>query len=92
MQTSAKPYTHCVTVEVLIFGAAAAAIKADRVPVTVPNDASAQHVLDALATQHPTLRAALQGARLAVNQSFAKADTAIKAGDEVALISLVGGG
>ena len=82
-------------VEVLIFGGAALAAKADRVTVAVGEAPTVRAVLAALHEQHPPLKFALpppESGRLAVNQAFAKGDHAIKPGDEVALITLVGGG
>jgi molybdopterin converting factor small subunit len=84
-----------VTVEILIFGPAAAAAKADRLSVTLPDGSqpgTAADVLHALAAQHPILKSVLATARLAVNHTFAKPDTRIRPGDELALIALVGGG
>lgn len=81
-----------MTVEILLFGAAAAAVKAERLPVTLPAAATVRDALEALAIQHPALRQLLQSARLAVNHAFARPETPIRPGDEVALISLVGGG
>jgi molybdopterin converting factor small subunit len=88
-------------VEVLIFGAAAVSAKSDRVTVEVEGASTVRTVLAAMRAQHPTLRPALPPAdsgRLAVNQAFASGDHPIKPvsgaapGDEVALITLVGGG
>ena len=82
-------------VEVLLFGAAATREKSDRVTVIVGVEPTVQDVLRALHEQHPDLRFALPSAdtgRLAVNQSFAKGEHPIRAGDEVALVTLVGGG
>lgn len=81
-----------MTVDVLIFGMAAERAGADRVRVTVPEGSGAQGVLAALVEQHPVLGFAAAGARLAVNSVFAGERTEVRAGDEVALISLVGGG
>lgn len=81
-----------MTVEILLFGAAAAAVKAERIPVTLPVAATVRDVLDALTVQYAPLRPMLQSARIAVNHGFAKPETPIRPGDEVALISLVGGG
>ncbi|MGD9791147.1 MAG: MoaD/ThiS family protein [Phycisphaerales bacterium] len=81
--------------EVLIFGAAAMNAKAGRVTVTVGARATVRDVLVALREQHPGLRFALPNpdtGRLAVNQAFARGDHEVKAGDEVALITLLGGG
>lgn len=84
-------------VEVLLFGPAAMAAKADRVVVTLTATAGATHatvreVAAALVEQHPTLGIALAAPRLAVNQKFASPQDVIRPGDEVALITLVGGG
>jgi molybdopterin converting factor small subunit len=79
-------------VQVLVFGATAAAAKAPSVRVSVPSHATAATVLAALAEQHPSLRFALGSARLAINSGFAAAETRVHAEDELALIALVGGG
>ncbi len=78
----------------LIFGPAASAAGSDRLRVRFADgeSPSAGEVLAALAREHPDVGFALGGARLAVNQAFAAAETRIVAGDEVALIALVGGG
>jgi len=81
-----------VTVEVLIFGSAAQAVKSDRMVVEVGEAATAREVLVALAENRPELRFAVVSARLAVNQAFAAPELRIEPGDELALISLVGGG
>jgi molybdopterin converting factor small subunit len=82
-------------VAVLIFGGAALTAKAERVTVDVGQAPTVRAVLAALHEQHPALRFALpplESGRLAVNQTFAKGDHPIQPGDEVALITLVGGG
>lgn len=88
-------------VEVLLFGAASLGAKSDRVTVEVSDAPKVREVLAALHAQHPSLKFALppvETGRLAVNQAFAKGDHPIKpgpvekGGDEVALITLVGGG
>lgn len=81
-----------MTIDVLIFGPAADAAGAPRVRVTPAERPTVASVLAALADQHPALGFALSGARLAVNRAFAPAEAPIAPGDEVALISLVGGG
>jgi molybdopterin converting factor small subunit len=88
-------------VEVLIFGGAALRAAADRVTVDVSDLPTVREVLAALHGQHPSLRFALpppDTGRLAVNHAFATGDHPIRpgpvgaGGDEVALITLVGGG
>lgn len=81
-----------MTVEVLIFGAAAHHANTDRVPITLTDSATASDALNALARQHPHLAFATSGARLAINHAFAAPDSPILPTDELALISLVGGG
>jgi len=81
-----------MTTQVLVFGAAGAAVNADRVVVRVEEPATVRGVLEALRDQHPGLAFAVAAARLAVNQAFAGPDTPVTAADEIALISLVGGG
>lgn len=79
----------------LLFGAAAIREKADRVIVIVDAEPTVKDVLRALQEQHPDLRFAVplaETGRLAVNQAFARGDHPVKAGDEIALVTLVGGG
>lgn len=87
--------------DVLVFGSVAVAAGADRVSVEVGHAPTVRDVLAGLHAQHPALRFALppnSAARLAVNHIFAAEDRVIKpgpragGGDEVALITLVGGG
>lgn len=86
-------------VEVLVFGPVRAAIQRDRVTVDVvaaeDGVCTTGQVLKALQEQHPALRSSIgpiERARLAVNQRYVDGNTAVRAGDEVALIAMVGGG
>ncbi|MBL8745742.1 MAG: MoaD/ThiS family protein [Phycisphaerae bacterium] len=81
-----------MTVHVLIFGAAASAAGSDRVMVVVGDHPTVDEISAALAEQHPALRFALSAPRLAVNGAFAGRETVVAECDEVALITLVGGG
>lgn len=86
-----------MTLDLLIFGPAAAAAGADRVSVRVPDEpagATAAAVLRAAADQHPALAdlAASRGARLAINHEFAAPHDRVRPGDELALIAMVSGG
>jgi molybdopterin converting factor small subunit len=84
-----------VKVDVLIFGAAASDAGSDRVAVTVGDRPTVREVLAALHVQHPVIRGALpppESGRLAVNHAFASGDHEIGHGDEVALVTLLGGG
>lgn len=84
-------------VEVLLFGPASQAAGSDRIGVECEvvagaSGPTAAAVLAAIASQHPGLAFAAEGARLAVNHAFASPEAPIGVGDEVALVSLVGGG
>lgn len=84
-----------MVLEVLIFGAAALAAKADRVSIVVGGEGdspTAGDVAAALGSQHPALGFALRSGRIAINQRYAAPDAPIAADDEVALIALLGGG
>lgn len=68
---------------------------ADEVTVTVNDSPTAGDIVAALLEQHPALGFALVPSarpRLAVNHAFAEPQMQVRAGDEVALITLVGGG
>lgn len=78
--------------DVLIFGSAAVVAKADRVRVQLGDAPTLAEVARAMTEQHPALVFALRSPRFAVNQAFAGEDTRIAPTDEVALITLVGGG
>jgi molybdopterin converting factor subunit 1 len=83
-----------VRIAVRLFASAReAAGGAERVEVDVPGErAAAADVLAALAARADKLAAVAARSRLAVNQSFATAETPVRSGDEVALIPPVGGG
>jgi molybdopterin converting factor small subunit len=82
-----------VTIEVLVFGVAAQSVKSDRVTVRVERGApSVRDILAAIGEQHPLLRHAATHGRIAVNHAFAQHECTVSATDEVALISMVGGG
>lgn len=78
--------------DVLIFGSAAVAAKADRVRVQLGESPTLADVARAMMEQHPTLAFALKSPRFSVNHVFAGSDATIVPTDEVALITLVGGG
>lgn len=79
-------------IEVLIFGPAAQAAKADRITIVLDDNASVRQALEAIVAQHPALKFATAGARLAVNQSIVPDSALLHPRDEVALLSLLGGG
>jgi molybdopterin synthase catalytic subunit len=64
----------------------------DTVAVQLPEPATVQALLAALAEAYPRLAEALPSALTAVNKQFAFADTPLQAGDEVALFPPVSGG
>lgn len=81
--------------EVLIFGAAALAARSGRLSVDVPHPATAADVLAALEAQHPSLAFALKPPatpRLAVNHAYVPPTHTVSPADELALITLLGGG
>jgi sulfur-carrier protein len=77
---------------VLLFGGEARTAGADSVCVELDGPARCSSLREALGNQCPALRGVLQSARFAVNGEFARDDRQLQAGDEVALIGLVGGG
>jgi molybdopterin converting factor small subunit len=77
---------------VLIFGPLARELACASITVDVPDNASARDVSDALAACYPHKSTFFRGARLAVNHAFQPEETPLQAGDEIALIELVGGG
>ncbi len=77
---------------ILLFGPAAAAVKADRVVIESKELCSAGQLKDLMSLQFPTLDVFLQAGRLAVNQSFVAVDTKVNAEHETALITMVSGG
>jgi len=81
-----------VTLEVLLFGGAAAAANSDRAVVRVLDPCTCAGVLAALRESAPALGPYVDAGRLAVNHAFAPPDRVIGPTDEVALISLVSGG
>ena len=81
----------------LLFGPAADAAGADRIMLSLPEQATVADALAAIASQYPALAFAVEssgsaGGRLAVNHEYAAADRRLAPGDEVAVISLVSGG
>ena len=86
------PQSASDTMKVLLFGPAAKAENSRHAEVRVSLPSTAGAVLQALASQHPALAFALPGSRLAVNHAFAEPDSAVRQGDELALIAMVSGG
>ncbi len=82
-----------MTIEVLLFGPAARAAQADRLPVPIDGPQITCGDLRArLAKQAPDLARLLPASRFAVNHAFVEDSCIISPADEVALIGLVSGG
>lgn len=78
-------------VNVLLFASYADALGGQSVSVSVPDEATVQDVLDQVLAL-PGAAQLPQRPLVAVNQRYARPDTRLRAGDEVALIPPVAGG
>lgn len=79
-------------VRVLAFAAARDVLGADELTVEAASVTSAGAVLDLLCARYPALAPHRRSVGLAVNGSWARPDTAVAPGDEVALLPPVAGG
>lgn len=79
-------------VRVLVFGALKSDLGGPTVEIELPAPQTVASLRAALAARCPARADLLRTARLAINQKFAGPEQSIHAGDEVALIELVGGG
>lgn len=77
---------------VLIFGSLARELSCRDIEIDLPDGATVRDANEALAVLHPHRASFLGSARLAVNHAFRPAETVLRAGDELAVIELVGGG
>lgn len=81
-----------VLLNILVFGQCRALVGADAAPVRIAVPTTAAAVLDAVCDQYPQL-APLRGSLLAaVNEDYARAETPVNAGDEVAVFPPIAGG
>ena len=80
-----------MSVTVLLFASYADAFGAPSIAVDIPTSATVADVLAELA-RHPGAELLPQSPMVAVNQRYAGIGTAVRAGDEVALIPPVAGG
>ncbi|MCA9292977.1 MAG: MoaD/ThiS family protein [Phycisphaerales bacterium] len=78
--------------EVKLFGPAAKAAGADAVRLELTAGATCAELREALVAECPALAHAVSWGRFALNGRFADEDGSICDGDEIALITLVGGG
>lgn len=81
-----------MTIRVLLFGPLARGLDARVIELSLPDGAALRDANAALAQRHPSRAPLLAHARLAVNGRFAPPDLALRDGDELAVIELVGGG
>lgn len=82
-----------MTVTVRLFGPQAQIVGHGEVRLEFPaSEISCGDLRRALADSEPRLDASLAGSRIAVNCAFATDSDPVRAGDEVALIGLIGGG
>jgi molybdopterin converting factor small subunit len=79
-------------VRVLVFGPLKFDLGGPSIDIDLPEPGTVASLRLALAARFPSRAALLRTARLAINQAFAAPDQPIRAGDEIALIELVGGG
>ena len=77
---------------VLIFGPLARELSCASIAVDVPDNASVRDVNEALAARYPHKSTFFRAARLAVNHAFQPTGAPLRAGDEIAVVELVGGG
>lgn len=79
-------------VRVLLFAGLRERLRRDDVALELPDGATADGLLAALAAAEPALAPGLSACRVAVNQEFVRGDHPIAEGDEVAVIPPVSGG
>jgi molybdopterin converting factor subunit 1 len=77
---------------VLLFAQLAEAVGHDRLAIELPDGATADDVLDALANDHPALRDMRRSLAVAVNERYCDGSRALVDGDTIALIPPVSGG
>jgi molybdopterin converting factor small subunit len=79
-------------VRVLAFAAARDVLGAEELSLDASSATSAGAVLDVLCARYPALSPHRRSVGLAVNGTWARPDTAVAPGDEVALLPPVAGG
>ncbi|OYT69460.1 MAG: molybdopterin synthase sulfur carrier subunit [Chloracidobacterium sp. CP2_5A] len=81
-----------VLLNILVFGQCRALVGADVAPVMVVVPTTAASALDAVCDQYPQLAPLRSSLLVAVNEDYARAETPINAGDEVAVFPPIAGG
>ncbi|CAM5784871.1 MULTISPECIES: molybdopterin converting factor subunit 1 [Brevibacillus] len=79
-------------ISVLLFAGLAELAGERTIQLTLPEGATVQDLLQAASSQYPALSSLLGSCFISVNQEYAKPDTAIRAGDEIAILPPVSGG
>lgn len=81
-----------MTITVLLFGHYRDAVKDSTFPLTLEEGVTVADVAAQLAAMNPRLSDLLQRTRYAVGAEFAKADTVLHDGDELAFLPPMSGG
>jgi molybdopterin converting factor subunit 1 len=81
-----------VHVRVLFFGAARESVGCERVDMELRAPASAESAFEEILSRYPELRRFGRSLLFAVNQEYARKDSEVRAGDELALFPPVSGG
>jgi molybdopterin converting factor small subunit len=79
-------------VTVLYFSTLRQLLGLEREPMDLPGSATADELLALIAARHSDAAASFEGARLAVDQSFAAGPVTLRDGAELAVITPVSGG
>ena len=80
------------SITVLLFSVLRERVGRSSIEVAQPAEATVARILDQLAQDYPAIAEARRTVRVAVNGAYVGADTIVKPGDELALITPVSGG
>ncbi len=81
-----------MTIKALVFASLADRLGVDQVSFDLPNDATAEDLLNELVRRYPQASAFRDSLAVAVNMTYVKPDHQLSESDEVALIPPVSGG
>ena len=81
-----------IEVRVVLFSVLRELVGSSEIALKLPAPARGEDVVGRLAAEYPALRSYGSVTRLAVNEVYASPSTALRDGDEVALITPVSGG